>query len=222
MRFDDHVADCRAEIASRSDGFLSFRARRAMLHSVGPTWSEAGASIDHVLSGEYRPSVGHLVRAHLAVLCAKRVLPAWEAAFGETHPHQLVNESEQLMQGGVERMSLRKKAMAFKSTALDGGTEPGPNGFGFLYAGYAAAFASNVAVWDELLVPDEEDGWGQEMLDAPDDPDFFDCAAWAAAAADGDFPWTDNKQWFEAGRSRDFWQWYLDMALPRALKAASA
>jgi hypothetical protein len=70
-------------------------------------------------------------------------------------------------------------------------------------------------------VPDEEEGWGQEMLDEPEDPDFFDCAAWAAAAAAGDFPWTEQKQWFSPDKSRAFWSWYLDSAVPEALKHLS-
>lgn len=81
--------------------------------------------------------------------------------------------------------------------------------------------SSNVVVWDELLVPDEEEGWGQEMLDEPEDPDFFDCAAWAAAAAAGDFPWTEQKQWFSPDKSRAFWSWYLDVAVPESLKHLS-
>jgi hypothetical protein len=221
VTLDECIETCRREIAARADGFLTFRTRRAMLHAIGSTWSEVEQTLDDVLSESYQPSHAHLVRAHLAILCAKRVLPVWEAKFGKTHPHRLVDESEQLMRGSFDRMALRKDAMNFKSAALDGGAEPGPDGFGFLYAGYASAFAANVVVWDELLVPDEEEGWGQEMLDEPEDPDFFDCAAWAAAAAAGDFPWTEQKQWFSPDKSRAFWSWYLDVAVPESLKHLS-
>jgi hypothetical protein len=45
-------------------------------------------------------------------------------------------------------------------------------------------------------------------LDGPDDPDFFDCASWAAAAYAGNFPRTDRKSWFGQNRGRALGAWY--------------
>jgi hypothetical protein len=77
--------------------------------------------------------------------------------------------------------------------------------------GLAARNAGLVALYDEILEPTKYIS-ADELAD-PQDPDHFDCASWAACATSGGF-WVADE--FDADKSREFWLWYLDTAVPAA------
>ena len=81
--------------------------------------------------------------------------------------------------------------------------------------GRASCCAAFVAASDELLEPDA--GIDEAELFEPQDPDFWDCAFWVAAAEAGGMPW---ERGFDAERYRDFWNWYLDSGVPAAFARA--
>ena len=208
---------CLEEVNNKETHWLSFAERRRMLLSLGPTWQSTDLQIIDVVEGRYEMTIGHRRRAHLAILAATRVAAFWERRFSEPHPQRLIANAQKVLEGSLDKEVLRVDAIEFKGTGLDGGAPPDRDGYGFLWAGYAGAFAAFTTVWDEDLLPD--DNVTQGTLDNPDDPDLWDCAAWAAAAWAGGFPWGEA-EWYHPERALEFWLWYLNEAVPKAIELA--
>lgn len=191
------------EVLHAPDGQLSFRKRRQLLLGLGPVGDRGVVT------------VGQIRRSKLAILCVRKVLSVWECTNDARHPQDLVERTERLVLGYEARGAsaddarmLNEDAYQYGGALLDGApVEERPA----LYVAHAAVCAALVATDDEILVPDE--GVTEAELNDPQDPDLWDCAAWAAAAYAGEFPWTNHKELFDVSRNREFWLWYLHDAL---------
>ena len=186
------------EIRSDRAGQLSFRTRRRLLLSLGPPHPEP-------------LSPGHRVRAALAILVVREVLPVWAGRHRSRHPHDLIDGARRVLAGTGDVEAVRSAAHRFGASSMGGAP---PEDRRALYVGHAAACAAFVAVDDEVLLPDA--GVSDAELDSPEDPDLWDCAAWAAAAYAGDLPWTDARSAFDPERNRQLWTWYLTDGIAEA------
>lgn len=214
------IDECMDEVNASADGWLTFAPRRRLLLSLGTVWKQEGVEFTELMQDRYTMGLGHRRRAHLAILVAEKVVPVWAAQYPEQHPQRMIAGARRLLNGELSRRDLREDAGGFIGTGLASGARPNHDGLGFLLAGYAAGTAACVAVWDEYLVPDlDGEGMRQQDIDDPEDPDWWDPAVWAAGAHAGDMPWGERR-WFHPERARQFWSWYLEEALPRALELA--
>lgn len=154
---------------------------------------------------------GLIKRTRLCIEVVKRVLPRWESSYSTKAPHRMLDLAGKYIEHKLDREHLREEASEFRG-ALDTSDTPDKQ-LAYLVA-RSSVCAAYVAASDELLEPDE--GISEEELRDPQDPDFWDCAYWAAAAAAGGMPWEPS---FNPVRYRAFWNWYLDTALPKVATA---
>lgn len=197
------VAVCRTEIEQDEQHRMSFASRRALLLTLGPQQRDARGRCVELATGKRR-------RLLLALDASRRVASFWSRDFGTPALDNLLGQIEGYLGGTVSIDDVRKK-----TDSLQGGLANDPRGKDQAYlAGRAVAGTGWVAVGDELLAADE--GASEEELADPEDPDLWDPAFFAAGAWAGGMPWTPS---FSATAYRDFWQWYLDEAVPRAWRA---
>jgi len=205
----ERIRACEEQVERDPEHFLSFKARRKMLLHFGePSSPREGL--------EQPMTEGHRLRGHLALKVAERALPIWtEHHGGDPGDVAVLMEMTRDVVAGrpVDRKRLAREGMELKNH-LDGGAPAGPKGFGYVYAGYAMAFAAISVAKGEVLVP----GHGATQLDVenPQEHHLYDCAAWGAAAAAGDLPWGDPN-FYSASKARDYWHWYLREAVPQAV-----
>ena len=194
----------RQEVARDPVGSLSFGTRKDLLKELGPLLKDDQGR--HSIIG-----IGLIRRTRLCIDVVKRGLPIWEASYPTTDPHRMIELARQYIERKCDRDHLRDEASGFRG-ALD--TSDSPDKQGAYLVGRSSVCAAYVAASDELLEPDE--GISEEELRDPQDPDFWDCAYWAAAAEAGGMPWEPS---FNPERYRGFWNWYLDTAVPKASTA---
>jgi hypothetical protein len=87
--------------------------------------------------------------------------------------------------------------------------------FASIYVGFAAANTVTTALNDERFHPlNIED----HLLDDDLDPYQWDASFYAAGAYAGGFTWEEGSS---VVRRREFWEWYLDEAVPLAWNSVS-
>jgi hypothetical protein len=200
----EQLERARQEVARDPVGSLSFGTRKDVLKELGPLLKDNQGR--HTIIG-----IGLIRRTRLCIDVVKRVLQLWEASYPTTDPHRMIELARQYIERQGDREHLRAEASEFRG-ALDMSDTPDKQ-VAYLVA-RSSVCAAYVAASDELLEPDE--GISEEELRDPQDPDFWDCAYWAAAAEAGGMPWEPG---FNAQRYRGFWNWYLDVAVPNASTA---
>lgn len=197
------ISACRTEVERDAQHRMSFARRRALLLALGPQQLDARGSGVELAVGKRR-------RVLLALQVSRRVAPFWARDFGTPALDSLLDQIQEYLAGAVPRADVRRK-----TDSLQGGLLNDPMGKDQAYlAGRAVAGAGWVAVGDELL--STEQGMSEEDLADPEDPDLWDPAFYAAGAWAGGMPWTPT---FSATAYRDFWQWYLDDAVPQAWRS---
>lgn len=197
------IAVCRAEMEADAKHQMSFGSRHTLLRALGPEVLDAkGRGVEL--------AVGKRRRLRLGLEISKRVAPFWVRDYGTSALDSLLEQIEGYLAGTVALVDVER-------ASLTGGLMNGPAGKDQAWlAGKAVCGTGWVAVHDELLSPDE--GVSEEELADPEDPDLWDPAFFAAGAWAGGMPWVPA---FSAVAYREFWQWYLDEAVPRAWGAAS-
>jgi Immunity protein Imm5 len=191
---DEAVARALDVLEAAPDGWLDLPDRRRLREAYGP-WTPPYAG---------GPDAGLLRRAALAVACAERALPAWEAAFpGDERPRALAALVLPALRGEVAEERVRDAAAALRADveALGADPERGPA----FFAGRAAVRLRSQA-WDgdpdpELSAPDERDR-------DQDEPFAEALAAWALAFGDPE-------------GLRAYWRWYVTEAFPAAYGVAA-
>jgi len=191
------IAKALEEVSNSTNYELSFATRQDVLREMGAS-----------ASGESGFGPGWMRRINLCVEVVKPSLPLWEKHYGGRDPHLMLELAEQYASGKCTKLEIRKKANSFNG-GLDNSDIP-ERQEAFL-VGKGAVCAAFVAIFDELLEADE--GITQEELRDPQDPDHWDCAYWIAAAQAGGMPWEAP---FNKIKYRDFWNWYLNVAVPNA------
>jgi len=162
--------------------------------------------------GPVEMSKANYVRAQIAILVSKKVLPIWDKYIKPKHPHNILDKSEGYIIGAVTFDALSEDKSAFHAFLFNAGT---PDELLAFPVGEAAAHAVGVVLFDEIALDED---LSLEERDEPSDPDNYDCASWAANAYSNGFPVMDN---FDAQKSLEFWTWYINEAVPTALATIS-
>lgn len=196
QNLSDMLAKALEEVAADPVNGLSFATRKAILLELGPVASEATIN------------AGLIRRTRLCVESVKRVLKIWDAHYPTKQPERMVELAEGYLQGSFSAKQVDKEALSFRG-GLDSSDTPDKQPA--YLVGRGAVCAALVATTDELLEPDE--GISLEELMAPEDPDYWDCAYWVAAAEAGGMPWEKS---FDRAKYGAFWEWYLGYAIPKA------
>jgi hypothetical protein len=150
------------------------------------------------------------VRARLAVLAARRVLPAWEAAWpGDPTAGRLLALGEGVLAESVDPREARAAADAAWQTLEVLGADVEPARARGFYAGTAAAKALLEALGrDPFAGVTIDDRTSDDALDVW----ASDAAVWAAHAAAG-APWDATS---DAAERWAFWEWWLGPAVREA------
>ena len=152
---------------------------------------------------------GYRRRARLSILCVQYVLPVWEAAYPDDtdtynmSPQRMLEICEGLLRGQLNPTEALQASNRF-SVVLEEVLSDNPAAS---YVGYASIGAVAVVVHDyDPKVPlDYDDG---DLT-----PDDWDDSYRTDLAASGGEPGEDNSS---NQRRREFWQWYLEQAVPHA------
>jgi hypothetical protein len=148
-------------------------------------------------------------RTALAIVTAEHVLPIWERHWDSKDPHRMLEVVRAYVRDEMSWRDARDEQTRFLGALYNANTdEISEDIFHFVYVGYAAVDAVATALKD---MDCEDDGTLDEDLDS------WDGSFWACSAYSGDFPWEARS---DMGRRREFWEWYLDEAVPLAYTAA--
>ena len=196
------IGKAKGEVVKDPDHGLSFGTRKDVLRALGPVLLEADGRVAVIGRGLIR-------RTRLCVAIVRPLLPLWDEYYAPNKDPQLMLElAEQYLLGKCSKEHLKNKAYAFGGGLMN---SDAPETHLAFAAGRASVCAAYVAKNDEILQADE--GMSEEDLLDPQDPDLWDCAFWAAAAAAGGMPWIDG---FSKEKYGAFWNHYLDVEVPAA------
>src|SRR3990172_2702212 len=161
------------------------------------------------------PPVDHLTQGWLAIATVQRVLPVWDDSQLYSHmpedllPEQFLAMSEDVWHESISTEQAKSiSAKAFARLVELAGTAPFTEAAGFFVVLAAHAALREAAGQD----PFESVIIRENHTDAYLDPLCSDAAKYAAAAYSGPvwIPSPQNK------RRREFWEWWLDVAIPEA------
>ena len=187
-----------AAVRTNPEGMLPLSWRMRMWAALGPMQREGTRATR---------SVGHRRRTVLALLCAKHVLAIWENEWPQlAWPHEAMQAAEDYLSDKIDFETARTIARRCY-TNLENFSPP-KSKYYTIYAAFAAVGSLNVALHDEEFDPEEID---ENLSDR--DLDDWDPAFYAACAYAGSFPWGDSP---DPSKPQEFWEWYLQMAIPQA------
>ncbi len=173
-------------------------------------WNAYGSHNDEPATT--KQTIAHQNRTRLAILTARSVLSIWDCTWQNNRtPHHLLRIAEHLIQRMDRADTARDEGETFL-TWLESAMvlyEYKPP----LYAGFSAVKALFVAVEDEKF---DSGAIDYQCTDADIDPydldtSFFACAAYAHGSV-----WESES---DAAKRRDFWEWWLKHAVPKAQSA---
>ncbi len=197
---EQRIAEARENVESDLEGRLSLGARQRIWVAMGPR----ARSHDSV-----SPNIGLRRRTVLGVLSAQLVVEHWSSAVpGDNTPTELTVLARRLAEGQGNVDEVRERVSDFW-TRLDALAPNVPAAAYF--AGAAAARTVIVAMHDEYFEPGKIDRSGNDR--EGELPDEWDSALLASASycAEGHLSAAQS-----AARRRQFWEWYLTMAVPTA------
>jgi len=159
-------------------------------------------------------TIGHKRRALLSISTVRHVLPFWEQARPmDTLPHRLLAIAEEVMDGKIDEIKAKQMLAdidegpwAYMETINYIALTENIENPSFSYAGFGAAHALGVALYDERFDPTHID---YNLLDNDVDEHQWDTAFYAAYAASNGAVWLENS---EAIKRHTFWKWWLTEA----------
>ena len=194
------IDEARDSVGANAEGRLTFARRQRIWAAMGPR------TMDGIMAV---PGPGLRRRTCLAILCVELVVDRWSAAApDEVTPTELTVLARRYVEGQATREEIWEKSHDFW-TRLDAGSEELPRAAYF--AGAAAAKTAGVALGDEYFEPRQIEDNGEDRLgDMPDewDPALLACISYCG---EGSSSPPDSEV-----RRRQFWEWYLTMAVPTA------
>lgn len=194
------VREAKSALAADAEGRLHAYSRRRIWLTMGPR--------DVLPKVMTRP---HQCRALLALFCAEKVLPIWQQKWPRRKaPPQLLAKALEVVRGGADPLSLKREGDAMWTAGEDHAYQYGPCPEAEVLL--ALSRAVNVAYHDEGF--SDEDA-AREARDPLPDPWSWD-AAYIAAEAHAQQHARGKDEL--AGKRREFWQLYLDEAVPRAVE----
>lgn len=191
----------RTALAQNEHGDLPLSARKRIWSAMGPRRTTDGRAI---------LSAGLRRRTRLAILTAQKVISIWRLSFPENNqPEFMLATTEEYMKGQADYKTAWKRQNQFwgeldnlKAYAVK--YSPSVN------VGYAAAVVVSTALNDEQFDPQQlESDVSDRDLDVYDwDASYLACAAYAGGAS-----WQPES---DDNRRREFWEWYINEAVPSA------
>jgi hypothetical protein len=190
------IKEAKKELKSHSNGELVLPIRKKILKTFG----------------EYESELGKKRRTKLDVLCVEYAMPVWNHAKPKATrtPLELTNLIEDFFQNKISEDDLDRIKDSYW-------TEMDNLGQNYRYqlateVGYAAINAICVAMVDRYFLYEDE---FPEGLDEGGDPYDWDASFFISGAVAG-FPWNKGQQ---PDFRRQYWNWYLDKAVPEAYNA---
>jgi hypothetical protein len=177
----------RADVHRRADGQLIRGRRQAILRALGDA------------------DAGRAARARLAHTTVTHVLPLWLSQRpGDDGPQKALALIDGALDGSIDEQQVRAAAgdLWAHTDNLIVTTGPEPP----LHVGYAASRALMTAARDEPFDPPDAD---PARTDQGRAPNRLDTAYLASTAAAEGAPGVSGD---DAGRRREFWEWWLDQA----------
>jgi hypothetical protein len=192
-------------LAANADGELILPRRKRIWTALGPRLVEGARATR---------GVGLTRRTTLAGLCVRRVLELWTQAWPQNErPVQMLSIAEQYLNESLDFTQAWNSKNMFWGE-LEKMLYEGEHLIE-LNVGFAAANVVTTALNDERFDPQQIEA---DVMDDDLDPYEWDASLYASAAAAGGFTWETGS---DATRRREFWQWYLNEAVPGAWEAAA-
>lgn len=193
------IRAARAALAEDPDGLLHAFCRRRIWLAMGPS--------DPLPK---KMTAAHQCRALLALYCAEKVLPIWVEKWPRRKkPPQLLIKALEVVRLGSDPVTLKSEADHMWTAGEDVQYQYGAGPEAEVL--FALSRAVTVTYHDEYF--GEEDAL-QEVKDPLHDPWSWDAAYIAAEGHAQRHAPTPSET---SARRREFWRFYLDEALPRAL-----
>ncbi|MFP2896018.1 Imm5 family immunity protein [Corallococcus sp. 4LFB] len=170
-----------------------------------------------MLMGSERGSgPGCLRRAALALAAARHVLPLWELQYPQDRtPHRALDLAEEVRVGRLDKGEAQARWQQAWDHMVELSYSDVDDQSGAA-AGFSAAQALRTCLEDEVLPQSEVDeGLRDNQIDAED----MDASMFAAAAYAGGPSWDASS---DPARRRQFWEWWLSDAVPRAYRSVAS
>lgn len=196
-----------ADLAADPNGGLRFSFREQIWTAFGPPVDDTTVQ-----------NLGLIRRTRLAVICVKRVIPLWEAAWpSDDLPHRLLQGAEDYCRQKIGKKEASKlkdsgwlHADNLSAELYDAGDAAGQIA---AFVCYAACQAMRVAVFDEPFGPD----YASATTYGEGDPYSLDAAYEVSYVAAGGWPPRGEGN---AAKRRSYWEWYLTEAVPTSRDAS--
>lgn len=184
---------------------LSLGYRQAIWAAMGPRQRPSAA---------VNP-VGLERRTTLAVEATRHVLPIWQQRFpNDTTPQQILDEVDRLLDGQVTIQQATDDRGNFWEY-FDELVYQDEDNTNAASVGTAAVQALSAAIFDEDFPANNID---YQRVDKGTDPYELDASFYAAAAYAGGAVWEETSS---SAKRREFWEWWLNEAVPSAYMAIS-
>lgn len=174
---------------------LTLPTRKRIWRAMGPVM------IDEGNRAIYSPGLHR--RTMLAAYSTEYVLPIWEQHWPRKDPHQMLEIAGDYLRRRIEWREAWKSANSF-SGGLKNVEDIPEETFHSIYVGYAAVDTLFVALKDEDC---------EESSTLDRDRDHWDASFYACGAYAGELPWSPRS---DKNKRLEFWEWYLNDAVPRA------
>ncbi len=177
------------------------------LNQRGDLPSYQRQKIYSLFNSNLNKNLGHIKRAKLELLCAWKTLHIWESCpFTDNLARELLEISEQCLQEKMTTVELSQKSDGFYFLVDDLISE-GEEYLDAAYAGFACAAAVNAVLYDIDLnlvgIPDQD----------KEPEDWLACAN-ACDAYSSVRSWKIEES--NVPKRREFWEWFLNQAVPSA------
>jgi hypothetical protein len=189
------LQEAKAQVRSHPKHELILPMRKKIWRAMGP-----------VVIGERNRAVvttGLRRRTMLAVCATEHVLPIWEQSLSTKDPHEMLDTAQRYLRGEVDWDSAWETKNSFSGGLKNANSDEWKEIGCSICVGYAAVRTMGVALKDEWMDGDETLDEDRDDWDAG----FFACAAFSGA------PWGTNS---DPRRRLQFWEWYIDDAVPQA------
>ncbi|MFV0387737.1 MAG: Imm5 family immunity protein [Pyrinomonadaceae bacterium] len=193
------IEEAKAALSENDEGRLLYKFRKKIWLDIGSFQKD---------SVGYRDA--HVRRFHLALSCVQKVMPIWEIAFPKDKSiNELIAIARKTIGNEVEKDISEKKAYNewsyFDSLETESESE-----MRAVSVGYASVNNVYVAVRDEVFHDVLED-------ELDEDPYMWDTAFYSFLAFTG----FGGENPVNIDQNRDFWDWYLSEAVPKAYESIS-
>ena len=193
------INQAKIDLGASPEGILSLESRTAIWIAMND-FSDAEAS--------------YLNRTHLKVLCVNKVKSIWTQMFpADSSIDRMLQLTYALMRKSMDPGAVENDASHFLQNAIakfDSNTTTNP---ALMVADAAAAMVTSACYRNPDYDTADNDVDDDELA-----PDSFETSYMCASAAAGGMNWMPVDQ-VDVNARRSFWIWYLDEAIPAALRS---